>query len=96
MHRHGIEDGIIRYEGSLRQRGQIFALVALVVLLAAVAWLAYLGFGQSAAALGTATIVGVVGVFATGRYFDAAESRLGAPRSSDKARTSGAPQRRKR
>ena len=94
-HRHGLETSVVSYEGSLRQRGQIFALLALIVLVLAVAWLAYLGFGQSAAALGTATIVGVVGVFAAGRYFDVAATSS-SETTSEQPKSGRPPARRKK
>ena len=69
-HRHGMEQGIVAHEGSLRRRGQNYAILALALILAASAWLAFLGFGEEAAILGTATIGGVVAVFVTGRWID--------------------------
>ncbi|MFZ4687714.1 MAG: DUF2335 domain-containing protein [Polymorphobacter sp.] len=83
-HRHGMETSIVSHEGSLHHRGQYFALIALALLLGAVAWLAYLGFGVAAASLGTATIVGVVAIFVTGRLLEAEPSS--APEPESKAR----------
>lgn len=73
VHRHLIDDKIVTREFSLRGTGQYLALVALIGLLSVVSFLAYLGDTVSAAALGSATIVGVVAVFVTGRSFDAKE-----------------------
>lgn len=72
-HRHSIDDKIVTREFSLRGRGQYLALIGLIGLLGVVCFLAYLGDTVSAAALGSATIVGVVAVFVTGRSFDAKE-----------------------
>lgn len=54
-------------EFTLRTRGQIFGLISLVMMLAVVGVMAWLGHGAEAAALGTATIVGVVSVFVVGQ-----------------------------
>jgi uncharacterized membrane protein len=69
-HRHGIENKIVEREIGLKEKGQFMALVALFALLLAVAYLAYLGATADAVKLGSATIIGVVGIFLTGRYFD--------------------------
>lgn len=73
-HRHDIERKIVDREFSLRGRGQALAIVGLLLLLMVVAFMAYLGDTKAAAALGAATIVGVVAIFVTGRRYDAKES----------------------
>nr|WP_246359318.1 DUF2335 domain-containing protein [Sphingomonas yantingensis] len=73
-HRHLMESEIVSREFKLRGRGQIFALVALALLLTVVGIMAFLGDSVSAAALGSATIIGVVAIFITGRSYDAKES----------------------
>lgn len=72
-HRHGFGDELIRREFQLRTTGQWLAMLALVLLLGAVCWLAFLGDTKAAAALGSATIVGVVAIFVTGKFFDSKE-----------------------
>lgn len=78
-HRHSIDDKIVTREFSLRTRGQNLALVGLIGLLAVVCFLAYLDDTVSAAALGSATIVGVVAVFVTGRSYDVKEAAAAQP-----------------
>lgn len=70
-HRHAVSGGIVDKEFRLRGRGQWLALAGLFLLLMVVAWLGYLGDPKSAAALGAATIVGVVTIFVGGRYVEA-------------------------
>lgn len=78
-HRHAIDDKIVSSEFSMRSRGQTLALAGLAGLLTAVCFLAYLGDTISAAALGSATIVGVVAVFVTGRSYDVKEAAAAQP-----------------
>lgn len=78
-HRHAIDDKIVTREFSLRSRGQYLAVAALVCLLGVVCYLAYLGDTTAAAALGSATIVGVVAVFVTGRRYDVKEAEASQP-----------------
>lgn len=66
-HRHDIDRKIVDREFRLRFRGQTFALVALLLLLGVISLLAFLGATGWAAALGGATIIGVVSVFALGQ-----------------------------
>jgi uncharacterized membrane protein len=77
LHRHGVTDKIVDREFRLRGRGQYLALAALVLLLIVVAFLAYLGDTKAAAWLGSATIVGVVAIFATGKIIEAKEDPPG-------------------
>jgi uncharacterized membrane protein len=79
LHRHGVTDTIIDREFALRGRGQFLALVALILLLIIVGFFAYLGDTQAAAWLGSATIVGVVAIFATGKIIEAKEDMPGSP-----------------
>ena len=69
-HRHAMQTSIVGKEFSLRGRGQWLALAGLVLLLVVVSFLAYMGDTQAAAWLGGATIVGVVSIFATGKYIE--------------------------
>jgi len=78
IHRHGVTEQIVEREFTLRGRGQILALIAMVLLLIVVGFLAYLGDTQAAAWLGSATIVGVVAIFATGKIIEAKEDAVGA------------------
>lgn len=73
-HRHKTEDEIVNKEFRLRGRGQTLAIISLVMLLAVVALLAFLGDSTAAATLGSATIIGVVAIFVTGRSYDAKEA----------------------
>jgi uncharacterized membrane protein len=79
LNRHKMGDTIVDREFRLRGRGQILAMIALVLLLAVVAFLAYLGDTSSAAWLGSATIVGVVAIFVTGKFIEAKEDAPEAP-----------------
>jgi len=77
--RHSTTQSIVEKEFSLRKIGQWLAILALCLLLATVSYIASLGDTESAAWLGGATIVAVVSVFVTGRWFDAAEAEADAP-----------------
>lgn len=77
LHRHGVTENIVDREFKLRSRGQYLALAAMVLLLIVVGILAYLGDTQAAAWLGSATIVGVVAIFATGKIVEAKEDSAG-------------------
>lgn len=79
--RHSTTQSIITKEFALRSKGQWLAILAMCLLLATVSYIAHLGDTQSAAWLGGATIVAVVSVFVTGRWFDAAEAEADAPPS---------------
>lgn len=76
--RHSTTQNIISKEFALRSRGQWLAILAMCLLLVTVSFIAWLGDTQSAAWLGGATIIGVVSVFVTGRWFDAAEAEADA------------------
>lgn len=84
-HRHSLENNLVTREFDLRGRGQLLAIFALILLLIVVAFLAYLGDTVSAAALGGATIVGVVAIFVTGKRYDAKESGIAEEESSEPA-----------
>lgn len=77
-HRHSITEKVVDREFRLRGRGQWLALFALILLLVVVAYLAFLGDTQAAAWLGSATIVGVVAIFATGKIIEAKEDAASA------------------
>ena len=67
-HRHFCDRDIILKEFSFRARGQWFALATVIFLLSAVTYLAFLGDTVSAAALGTATLVGLVTAWTASKY----------------------------
>ncbi len=69
-HRHEIGTSIVTKEFSLRGRGQWLAIAGLIFLLSGVAYLGYLGDTKSAAALGIATIIGVVSMFVSGTWIE--------------------------
>jgi uncharacterized membrane protein len=69
-HRHDCDKQIIEKEFAFRSRGQWMALGAVVLLLAAVAYLAFLGDTKSAAALGAATLVGLVAAFTASKLIE--------------------------
>jgi uncharacterized membrane protein len=71
--RHSTTNKVIDKEFTLRGNGQLLAIFALSMLLLTVGYMAYLGDTKSAAWLGGATIVGVVSMFVTGRWFDSSE-----------------------
>jgi uncharacterized membrane protein len=73
-HRHTVEKTIVDREFTLRGRGQWLAIAGLILLLLVVGYLASEGDTVSAAALGSATIIGVVAIFVTGRRYDAKEN----------------------
>jgi uncharacterized membrane protein len=72
--RHNTTDVLISKEFSLRNKGQNLAIMALALLLVTVGYIAYLGDTKSAALLGAGTIVAVVSMFITGRWFDSSGS----------------------
>jgi uncharacterized membrane protein len=72
--RHNTTDTLIDKEFSLRNKGQNLAILALTLLLLTVGFIAFLGDTKSAAMLGGGTIVAVVSIFITGRWFDSSGS----------------------
>lgn len=95
-HRHGTMENLLDKEFALRGRGQWMALGALVLLLLAVVVIAWLGDTKSAAWLGAATIVAVVSVFITGRFYDSKEDSDGSPNPAQPGRSQNAPSSNKR
>lgn len=86
-HRHRMESTVVRREFGLRSLGQWLALAALCLVILAVCYIAQLGDTASAAAFGTATVLGVVAIFATGRRYDAKEAEAeNAPGESTQSR----------
>lgn len=75
-HRHAMETVLVHGDRDAVVRGQRFGLAALVLLLAMAGYMVYKGSPGPAAWLLSATVVGVVGVFVTGRIL---ESRQTAP-----------------
>lgn len=99
QHRHIMGETIVTKEFALRGRGQWLAISAISLLLAAVGYLAYLGDTISAAGLGVATIVGVVGAFVTGKHIEsrseeAAEAPPEKPQKTPPSKTSNRKNRR--
>ena len=70
-HRHEFSKTWLRREARLRDRGQIFGMVALLVVLAFCTALLLNGFATIAGAVAIALVIGVVGIFVTGRVVDA-------------------------
>lgn len=70
MHRHSMEDLVVRGEHDASRRGQKFGLAALVLLLLIAGYMVFEGSAEAAAWLLSATVVGVVGVFVTGRIVE--------------------------
>jgi uncharacterized membrane protein len=69
-HRHACDRDIISKEFGFRGRGQYFAMATVVLLLMAVAYLAFLGDTKSASALGSVTLVGLVGAWTASKYIE--------------------------
>jgi uncharacterized membrane protein len=72
-HRHVTTTALISKEFSLRNKGQNLAIAGLALILSIVGFIAYLGDTKYAALLGGGTIVAVVSLFITGRWFDSSE-----------------------
>lgn len=70
-HRHQTMETILRRDARLRDRGQVFGMLALVIVLAFCAYLASIGAAKIAGAVAIALVIAVVGIFVTGRYLDA-------------------------
>jgi len=70
-HRHQFMDNEADRAFRLQTRGQMFALAAMGMLLAFSGFLAWLGSPEAAAGVAGATIIGVVGIFVTGKVVDA-------------------------
>jgi len=66
-HRHSMDQKIVELEYGLKSRGQLLGIAALIALLAVVIIMVVYGVPAEAAALGAATIVGVVVTMVTGR-----------------------------
>jgi uncharacterized membrane protein len=69
-HRHGYLDRETGRQFKIRRRGQDYALIAMVLVLAFAGALAWMGQPALAAQVVIATLVGVVGIFATGKWLD--------------------------
>lgn len=74
-HRHEVDKDIIRKEFTFRARGQWCAMGTVVLLLLVVVYIASLGDTRAAAALGTATLVGLVGAWAAARWIESKEDQ---------------------
>lgn len=60
---------------NLKSRGQNYGLISVLVLVAFAGFLAYLGAMESAAWVAGGGIAGIVGIFVTGRFVSARESK---------------------
>lgn len=69
-HRHAYIDSEAGRADKLKTRGQHYALISLIILLCFAGFLASIGAVTEGAALAGATIVGVVGIFVTGKILD--------------------------
>lgn len=71
--RHSLPRQVVQHDFALRSRGQIFALTLATVILLFAAYLGWLGDTAMAAAVAIGTLVGIVGIFVTGRVIEAKE-----------------------
>jgi uncharacterized membrane protein len=69
-HRHAIERNYHDRDFRLKERGQIFALIAMVLVLLFAGYLAWLGNTGTAGAVAMALVAAVVGIFVTGKVVD--------------------------
>lgn len=69
-HRHSMEDMVVRGDRDATSRGQKYGLAALVLLLLIGIYMVHEDQAQAAAWLLGTTVVGVVGVFVTGRIVE--------------------------
>jgi uncharacterized membrane protein len=69
-HRHSLEDVVVHGDRDATRRGQHYGLIALVLMLAIAAYMVSKGYAEPAAWLLGTTVVGVVGVFVTGRVIE--------------------------
>ncbi|MEQ1640822.1 MAG: DUF2335 domain-containing protein [Novosphingobium sp.] len=69
-HRHTFLDNEYERQFSLRQRGQILAMAGMVIIMAFAVFLAISGHAEWAAKVVIGTLVGIVGIFVTGRFLD--------------------------
>lgn len=74
-HRHRLIEAAVERDYTLKSRGQILAMVALIILAGLALAFALLGDIKSAAIVGVGTIAAVVGIFVTGRIVDAQDNR---------------------
>ncbi|HTN14431.1 MAG TPA: hypothetical protein VL017_02035 [Devosia sp.] len=70
LHRHAMDKGDQKYNFDLKKWGQDKAFYALLILLAVILALVVMGETTVAGVLAGTTILGVVGMFITGRYFE--------------------------
>lgn len=74
LHRHSFGEMMLTSELGLKQRGQWFAMASIVILSAFAAYLAFRGASAAAALVATGAILGIVGIFVTGRVLDAKQA----------------------
>lgn len=70
-HRHGVVDTMVKGEVALKRRGQSFAMASVVLFLGFSGLLVYCGQFDWAAKVAMFGIVGIVGIFVTGKWADA-------------------------
>jgi len=69
-HRHRLMDKSIERDFTIKRRGQDYALIAMALLLGFSALLAILGDTKAAAMVAVGTLVGIVGIFVSGKIAD--------------------------
>lgn len=69
-HRHIFLDSEYERQFKLRQRGQTLAMAGMVIIMAFSVFLALSGHAEWAAKVVIGTLVGIVGIFVTGRFLD--------------------------
>ncbi|WP_375427923.1 DUF2335 domain-containing protein [uncultured Sphingomonas sp.] len=74
-HLHAVEMTVIERDHRLKSRGQQFALAAAFMILLFAAYLAFTGNTDMAGKVAIGTLIGVVGIFVSGRVVDAVAER---------------------
>ncbi len=69
--RHTLPDEFLDREYKLKSRGQHYALLLAMLILMFAAYLAYLGNSEMAGKVAIGTLIGIVGIFVSGRAIDA-------------------------
>lgn len=72
-HRMEMEKHAISKQLEQSGRGQLFGFILALICLASTVFLAVKGFETLASILGSSTIIGLVGIFVTGKYFQSKE-----------------------
>ena len=74
-HRHALPGEVLRREYGLKSRGQHYALLLAALILVFAAYLAHLGDTGMAGTVAIGTLIGIVGIFVSGRAIDALADR---------------------